>query len=119
VPQRNCDTCGKAYEAQRRTSKFCSPRCRYHNHLSDRKRVTIPRDLRFRVLRRDSFRCVYCGATPAEKELRIDHVVSIKDGGARTAMANLVTACNPCNAGKSDLSVEQAEIPWVFPDAEE
>lgn len=29
---RNCDCCGRVYEAQRRTSRFCSARCRVRNN---------------------------------------------------------------------------------------
>jgi predicted nucleic acid-binding Zn ribbon protein len=28
---RDCDVCGSPYEAYRRTSRFCSPRCRARN----------------------------------------------------------------------------------------
>jgi len=32
VTMRECDACGKTYEARRVTSKFCSPKCRIANH---------------------------------------------------------------------------------------
>lgn len=111
MPTKICETCGKEFEAQRRTAKFCNAQCRYHNHLVDKKRIHIPRDLRFSILRRDGFMCRYCGAKPVEKELRVDHIVSIEDGGARTASDNLITACNDCNSGKGKLSVDPKEIP--------
>jgi 5-methylcytosine-specific restriction endonuclease McrA len=109
--ERVCGTCGKTFLAQRRTAKFCSDECRYHNWLANKKRVTIPRDMRFSILRRDGFRCRYCGAQPPRKELRVDHVVSIADGGARTDFDNLVTACNDCNAGKGGMSIDPSEVP--------
>lgn len=60
--------------------------------------------IRFAVLERDGFRCRYCGATPQDVQLVVDHVVSIADGGS-SDMDNLVTACQPCNAGKGRHSL--------------
>ena len=108
-----CKTCGKEYEAIRSTAKFCSDMCRQHDFLTKKKRITIPRDLRFSILMRDKYRCQYCGATPVEKELRIDHIVSIKDGGALTDPKNLITTCNPCNAGKGERSVDKEDLEWL------
>lgn len=34
--QRPCDVCGRPYEAKRRTSRFCSGRCRQRNHENPR-----------------------------------------------------------------------------------
>ncbi len=68
-----------------------------------------PRDpslrLRFLVMRRDSFRCRQCGASPALMlgvELHVDHVIAWSAGGA-TTMENLQTLCLRCNFGKSNL----------------
>lgn len=112
--EKTCPTCGKEFIAERKTAKFCSDTCRYHAFLAKKKRITIPRDLRFSILMRDGFRCRYCGHQPSEhKELRVDHAVSIKDGGALTDPENLVTACNDCNAGKGERSVKPKDIPPV------
>jgi 5-methylcytosine-specific restriction endonuclease McrA len=108
---KTCATCGKEFKSARSTAKFCSSKCRYHNHLASKKRITIPSDLRFSILRRDKFRCRYCGAEPGEKQLFVDHVKSIADGGARTNPKNLVTTCRLCNAGKSDTSLAPEEVP--------
>jgi len=59
---------------------------------------------RWQVLARDSFTCVYCGRKPPEVALHVDHKISVKDGGS-DELENLVTACDECNAGKSDSSV--------------
>jgi len=61
---------------------------------------TIPLTLRFVVLRRDDFRCTYCGRRPPEVVLHLDHVVPFSAGGLTTA-ENLRTACHECNLGKS------------------
>jgi 5-methylcytosine-specific restriction endonuclease McrA len=64
-------------------------------------REPIPAGLRFAVLRRDGFRCAYCGRGEAERvRLHIDHLVPVARGG-RTVIDNLVTACQDCNLGKS------------------
>jgi hypothetical protein len=70
---------------------------------------TIAKSLRFDVLRRDDFKCTYCGTKGDRGSLRVDHVVPVSKGGKST-MANLTTACEPCNAGKSDKSVEAVPI---------
>jgi hypothetical protein len=72
--------------------------------------------LRYEVLRRDGFRCRYCGATPAEAELHIDHVVPEALGGA-TEAANLATACEPCNSGKSSMPPDAPIVDEVARDA--
>jgi len=62
----------------------------------------IPVGLRYLALRRDRFRCVLCGASPATQlscELQIDHVVPYSRGGP-TVLENLRTLCAPCNLGK-------------------
>lgn len=60
--------------------------------------MAVSRTLRFTVLARDGFECVYCHAT--DKPLEVDHVRPKALGGA-DAPENLVAACEDCNAGKS------------------
>jgi hypothetical protein len=62
--------------------------------------------LRFKVMRRDKFRCVLCGRTPATTPgitLVIDHRTPW-DAGGETVFENLQTLCNVCNSGKSNLA---------------
>lgn len=63
----------------------------------------VSKRLRYEILRRDGFRCRYCGARPAERELRVDHVVPIALGGSNEP-SNLATACEPCNSGKTSTT---------------
>ena len=65
-----------------------------------RRSRTVPLTLRFLVLRRDDFRCTYCGRRPPDVLLHLDHVVAFSAGGTSTA-DNLRTACSDCNLGKS------------------
>jgi len=71
----------------------------------DSRRVPSLR-LRFRVMQRDSYRCVICGRSPATHlglPLEIDHIVPWSQGGL-TIFENLQTLCKDCNLGKSDLA---------------
>lgn len=68
----------------------------------DRGSRDIPLALRYYVLKRDSFRCVTCGASPAITPgvvLHIDHIHPWARGGP-TVADNLRTLCLPCNLGK-------------------
>ena len=68
--------------------------------VSDHNRSQVPPRMRFRVLKRDGFRCQYCGATPKDGvRLEVDHVHPRALGGKHYA-SNLVTACHVCNIGK-------------------
>lgn len=60
----------------------------------------IPNSLRFKVLQRDNFRCVYCGAASSATQLHIDHVEP-KSKGGENEIDNYVAACASCNSGKS------------------
>jgi hypothetical protein len=64
--------------------------------------------LRFLVMRRDRFKCVLCGRSPASDPtivLHIDHFVAWANGGM-TEASNLRTLCSICNLGKSTLAAE-------------
>lgn len=61
--------------------------------------------LRYKILKRDNFSCVNCGASPAKNpsvELHIDHIIPWSKGGL-TEIGNLQTLCQKCNLGKSNL----------------
>ncbi len=62
--------------------------------------MAVSKRLRYEILRRDNHTCRYCGATAPEVNLTVDHVVPVALGGSDDP-SNLVTACQPCNAGKS------------------
>lgn len=69
-------------------------------------RKSISQSLRFEIFKRDGFRCLYCGATPLEKALRVDHRTPVAEGGTNETH-NLVTACFDCNAGKGAVPLER------------
>jgi len=67
-------------------------------------RKAISTSLRFEVFQRCGFKCVYCGKTPPQAELHIDHIIPVSRGGTNAA-ENLVAACPECNYGKRDRLV--------------
>lgn len=73
------------------------------------KRKSISKRVRFSVFARDGFACRYCGATSEKVQLVLDHIEPVSKGGSDEP-ENLVTACEPCNAGKSDKSVKVAAV---------
>lgn len=84
------------------SSKIATPK-----QLSINKKRTA-RDptlrMQFRVMRRDDFKCVKCGRSPATEpklRLEIDHVLPWSKGG-ETFEENLQTLCYDCNRGKGN-----------------
>lgn len=61
--------------------------------------------LRFKVMKRDNFRCIACGRSPAKEpgvELHVDHIKPWSKGG-ETVIENLQTLCAKCNLGKGNI----------------
>ena len=72
----------------------------------------VSKALRFEILRRDNFRCHYCGTEAAQAELHVDHVVPQSLGGGNDA-SNLVTACAECNSGKAGRTLDEPTLAAV------
>ncbi len=62
--------------------------------------MAISKRLRYEVMRRDDFACVYCGVKPAKADLHVDHIMPTALGGSDDA-SNLATSCRDCNNGKA------------------
>jgi hypothetical protein len=77
-------------------------------------RKSTGKKLRFEVFKRDHFTCQYCGAQPPAIVLVADHITPVA-GGGETTLENLITACEPCNQGKGDRSLE---LHAIRPDAD-
>ena len=78
--------------------------------------MAVSKRLRYEVLRRDNHACRYCGASAPDAKLTVDHVIPIALGGTDDP-SNLVTACQPCNAGKSASSPDAPIVDDVAADA--
>lgn len=74
--------------------------------------MTVRVGVRFEVFKRDRFTCSYCGRTPPEILLEIDHIVPRAAGGTDD-ISNLTTACATCNRGKSARLLEEGTAPVV------
>ncbi|MDD5177178.1 MAG: HNH endonuclease [Sterolibacterium sp.] len=56
---------------------------------------------RFRILKRDSYKCCICGHSQSDgRRLVIDHKLHPWSRGGRTVDSNLWTLCDVCNSGK-------------------
>lgn len=85
------------------------PTCGYGKdaHMA---RKCIGKKMRFEIMKRDGFACIYCGRKPPEVSLEIDHVVAIATNGAHHP-SNMVTACCDCNRGKGKRSLTDIPAP--------
>jgi hypothetical protein len=66
--------------------------------------------VRIRAMKRDRFRCTYCGAAGTDVELEIDHIVPVSKGGSHH-ISNLTTACRECNQAKGNKDMVPGEAP--------
>lgn len=66
------------------------------------KRKSLTKKVRFEVFKRDSFKCQYCGSSAPDVILHVDHIDPISKGGDNSII-NLITSCDDCNFGKSDI----------------
>ena len=74
--------------------------------------VRVPRAAQRKISRRalfarDSWTCVYCGAT--DVRLTLDHVVPRSRGGD-SVWENVVTSCAPCNLRKGNRLLEEISM---------
>jgi|LakMenEpi09Nov12_1017454.scaffolds.fasta_scaffold00415_3 tetratricopeptide (TPR) repeat protein len=60
----------------------------------------ISSSIRFDIFQRDNHTCQYCGRTPPEVKLVVDHLIPVAQGGT-DVFENLATSCEECNSGKS------------------
>jgi len=68
------------------------------------KSRNVPLKMRLAVLKRDDYKCVLCGRSPAMNAgvtLHIDHIVPYANGG-ETVKDNLRTLCAECKWGKGN-----------------
>jgi hypothetical protein len=68
--------------------------------------MSISKKIRFEVFKRDGFQCAYCGKTPPEVILEVDHI-DPKSKGGKDDINNYITACFDCNRGKRDIPLDK------------
>ena len=67
------------------------------------------RPTRSLVMKRDGYRCLYCGAT---ENLTIDHIHPASRGGI-DSWENLATCCGSCNVKKGNKTPEESGMPLL------
>lgn len=77
--------------------------------MKDNARKGLSKKLRFEVLKRDSFKCQYCGNSAPNVVLHIDHIIPVASGGTNDIL-NLVTSCFDCNSGKGKRQLDDDAV---------
>lgn len=67
--------------------------------------MAVGKRTRFEIFKRDGFQCMYCGKTPPQAVLECDHIHPVSLGGSDDT-ENLITSCEDCNRGKSNIPLE-------------
>ncbi len=67
--------------------------------------------IRKAVLKRDKYRCSICGQKFRKKQLHVDHIIPVGEGGQLLDKKNLRTLCKECHKAKTNLDK------WGFKDA--
>ena len=98
--QFNCEICKEKLGLNKR--KYCFSCIKKVNYNERYPAKTKKWNLRFTILNRDNFKCVYCGRGVNDNViLNVDHIIP-KSKGGKTISENLQTACRECNVGKLD-----------------
>ena len=84
---------------------------------STRSRPNLKPSARYEVLARDAFKCVLCGRDGDSSILHVDHMIPMnaaeEDKELRAMLnseENLVTLCEECNLGKSNVEPRLREL---------
>lgn len=78
------------------------------NRKRSRASRSVSKGMRFDIFKRDKYKCVICGRSPATEPqltLHVDHIVPLSKGG-ETTLSNLQTLCSECNLGKGPKSMK-------------
>lgn len=65
------------------------------------------------ILKRDGYRCAYCGNTFPQKDLTVDHIIP-KSRGGQFRWDNLVCSCLRDNNKKGNKTPEEANMKLLF-----
>lgn len=65
------------------------------------------------ILKRDGYRCAYCGNVFPAKELTVDHIIP-KSRGGKFSWQNLITSCVKDNNKKGSRTPEEANMKLLF-----
>jgi len=73
------------------------------------KKLMENRPTRNLIMKRDGYKCLYCGAT---ENLTLDHILPSSRGGEDT-WENLATCCGSCNVKKGTKTPQEAGMPLL------
>lgn len=83
----------------------CKSGEKLHKYHIEKERALMSASLRFKVLKRDNYKCKICGASERDGvKLHIDHIIPVSKGG-KTEIQNLQVLCDRCNLGKSNRNM--------------
>ncbi len=90
--KKNCSKCKQVFIPESKHYRLCDE-CRETTRTNN--------GLRFNILERDNFTCIYCGKSSVEDNVKLhaDHIIPLTKGGNNDAF-NMVTSCSDCNVGK-------------------
>ena len=116
--KKNCNFCGKEFTTNNNSIKYCSDECR-EIYYKQKHKERIENGyfykghnwlkFRFEILKRDGFKCQYCGRNPRTDKnviLHIDHIIPRSKCG-NDEIDNLITSCFECNQGKKDVLLDK------------
>lgn len=98
----NADSSEQPQKQETETSQGSAGSTVHPGSAKRRTRREVSDRQRFRILVRDGFRCMACGASPLTQtgvELHADHVLPWSKGG-ETTDDNLLTKCKQCNLAR-------------------
>jgi 5-methylcytosine-specific restriction endonuclease McrA len=89
-----CVECGRSLPTHR--TPYCSRRCqwKFHGHY-------FWDSARSYTMLRDRYTCRICGQRKRARELDVDHILEIAEGGAALEYSNLQTVCRTCHRSKT------------------
>ena len=121
----NIITISKAFKLVSKDKVWIDESQEYYEVASVSKIVKIPKILilkyyvklpfkravanRKNILRRDNYKCQYCGIDLCDKTATLDHIIPKSKGGASN-WVNLVTSCKDCNLYKGNRTPKEAKM---------
>ena len=105
---KECVICGDHFETNNTSQNYCGAECRNLPHEPPPKYSW--NKLKWSVLARDGFKCMYCGKGPDDgAKLQVDHIWPTSEGGGDDFF-NLISSCHLCNAAKGGTLLMQKTI---------
>ena len=122
--KKKCKYCGNEFTwiSSRKNQIYCSQKCQKEFYKKEYEekikgifihsgKISNYYRLRFEIFKRDNFTCQYCGRNVKEDKIKLhcDHIIPRKKGGLYVDK-NLITSCEECNLGKSDVLLEDRKL---------